>query len=53
MINYRCNRSRYEINIVNITNADERKYKSPSFYEVARWGDGFWIMVIDRLVDHS
>ena len=53
MINYRCTRSRYEINVVNITNTDERRYKSPFFYEVARGGgDGFWIMVIDRLVDH-
>ena len=52
MINYRCTRSRYEINVVNITNTDERRYKSPPFYEVARGGDGFWIMVIDRLVDH-
>ena len=49
MINYRCTRSRYEINVVNITNTDERRYKSPSFHELARGEGGFWIMVIDRL----
>ena len=53
MINYRFTRSKYEINVVNITNTDERRYKSPPFYEGTRWGDGFWNMVNDRLVDHS
>jgi hypothetical protein len=52
MINYRCTRSRYEINIVNITNIDEPRYKSPPS---TKWLelDSFWIMVIDRMVDHS
>jgi hypothetical protein len=53
MINYRCTRFNYELNVVNITNIDERRYKSPPFYEGARGEDGFWTMVIDRLVDHS
>ncbi len=38
MINYKCTRSKYEINVVNITNTDERRYKPPPLYEVARIG---------------
>jgi hypothetical protein len=46
MIKYVCTRSNYEINVVSITNTDERRYK----FALSKKGLGgcFWIMVIDQ-----